>query len=91
MRVEPSISEIALTCISHHVKVIERRVLQSEAMGLSLGAARKLDRWSERLKKKATGEPSTKQAIETVRSVARSSDLASRSTECNSFPSDGAG
>ncbi len=41
-----------LTCISHHVKATERRALHSEAMGLSFGAARKLDCWSERLKKR---------------------------------------
>jgi hypothetical protein len=36
-------------------------------MGLSLGAARKLNFWSERLRKSASGEPSTKDGIETVR------------------------
>ncbi len=40
-----------LVGISHHVKAIEKRALQSEAMGLSFGEARKLDCWSERLEK----------------------------------------
>jgi hypothetical protein len=78
-----------LTRIFHHGKSIERQALQSEAMGLCFGAARQLNCWSERLRKKASGEPSTKHAIETVRSVPRSSDLVSRSTECNRFSSDG--
>jgi hypothetical protein len=46
---------------------IERRALQSEAMGLCLGAACKLSFWSERLRKKASAEPSTKRGIEPVR------------------------
>jgi hypothetical protein len=36
-------------------------------MGRCLGAARKLNGWSERLRKKAAGDPSTKHAVETWR------------------------
>ena len=48
-------------------KAIERRALQSEAMGLCLGVAGKLSLWSERLGKKVSAEPSTKEGIEAVR------------------------
>jgi hypothetical protein len=49
------------------MRAIERRALQSEAMSLSLGAACKLSFWSERLRKNASAEPSTKDGIETFR------------------------
>jgi hypothetical protein len=47
--------------------MIERQALQSEAMGPCVGAARKLSFWSERLRKNASAEPSTKHGIEPVR------------------------
>jgi hypothetical protein len=49
------------------MRAIERRALQSEAVGLCLGAACKLSFWSERLRKNASAEPSTKDGIATVR------------------------
>jgi hypothetical protein len=49
------------------MRAIERRALQSEAMGLCLGAACELSFWSERLRKNASDDPSTKDGIETVR------------------------
>jgi hypothetical protein len=49
------------------MRPIERRALQSEAMSLYLGAACKLNFWSDRLRKKASTEPSAKDGIEAVR------------------------
>ena len=49
------------------VRAIERRALQSEAMGLRLGAACKLSFWSEHMRKNVSDDPSTKDGIETVR------------------------
>ena len=49
------------------MRAIERRALQSEAMGLYLEAACKLSFWSERLRKDASAEPSTKECIEAAR------------------------
>jgi hypothetical protein len=49
------------------MRAIERRALQSEAMGLCLGAACKPSFWSERLRENASAEPGTKDGIETVR------------------------
>jgi hypothetical protein len=49
------------------VRAIEGRALQSEAMGLCLGAACKLSFWNERLRKHASDDPSTNHGIETVR------------------------
>jgi hypothetical protein len=68
------------------MRAIERRALQSEAMGLCLGAACKLSFWRERLRKR--GERRYR-APETVLklfvSLPRSSDLASRSTQRHRF------
>jgi hypothetical protein len=56
---------IDLNC--SRLRASERRALQSEAMSLCLGAARKLGCWGERLRKNASTAPSIKDAIETVR------------------------
>jgi hypothetical protein len=70
------------------VRVIEKRALQSEAMDLCLGAARKPICWSERLWKNAGGEPRPKMVYRLFVSVSGFSELASRSTQCQRFPSD---
>jgi hypothetical protein len=61
--------------------------LTPSAPHFSASAARNLNCWSERLRKKANSEPITKHAIGTVRSVPRFSELTSRSPECDSFSS----
>ena len=48
------------------MRAIEGRALQSEAMGLCLGATFELSLWSERPGKNVSAEPSTKDGIETV-------------------------
>jgi hypothetical protein len=69
------------------VRAIERRALQSEAMGLCLGAACKLSFWSERLRKTRATIRAPKTALKLFVSVPRSSDLTSRSTQCHRFSS----
>lgn len=51
------------------MKAMERRALQSEAMGLWLGEACELTLRSERHKQNASGQPSTKNGIVTFVSV----------------------
>jgi hypothetical protein len=48
------------------MKAIERRALQSEAMGRCFGAACKMNFWSERLREKSA-VPSTQPRVEVVR------------------------
>jgi hypothetical protein len=57
----------SLSAAYSRATVIKGRALQSDAMGLYLGAARKLSLWSERLAKKASGKPSTQGRFEAVR------------------------
>ena len=66
----------------------ERRALQSEAMGLGLVAARRIGYWCERLRKKASIQPSTKDALKLFAPVPRSSELPSRLTQCHQVSSD---
>jgi hypothetical protein len=49
------------------MRTIERRALQSEAMGLCLGPARKPKFLKRTRETKASAEPSTKDGIEAVR------------------------
>jgi len=49
------------------MRAIERRALQSEAIGLCHGAACKLSLWSARLRENASAVPSTQDGIDAVR------------------------
>ena len=77
------------------VPAIERRALQSEAMGLCLGASCKLNFWSERVRKKRATIRAPMTALKLFvpfdraqgRFVPHSSDLTSRSTQCHHFSS----
>jgi hypothetical protein len=65
------------------METIETRVLRSEAMGLCLGAARKLSFWSERLRRMRAPSQAPKKALKLFVLVPRSSRLTPRSTECH--------
>jgi hypothetical protein len=84
-------SELVFLSSSHcsRVTAIERRALQSEAMGLFLGPACKPTFWSERLKQRRAPGRVPEKALKLFVSVPRSSSLASRSKQCHRLSSDG--